>query len=120
MRDSTQVVCLQYLTQGLLASDHTSLLSQPTAEVGCVCSVSETRDGHVVILPSALEVIPRRAHKAQFTGLVINYSLEFNLDEWLALWAGVSWTESGRLEAYFTLFRDAVVKVFFVFLHPLA
>lgn len=88
MSDSTQVVCLQYLTQGLLASDHTSLLGQPTAKVGRIRSVSETRDGHVVILPSALEVIPCRAHEAQFTGLVINYSLEFNLEEWLAFCAG--------------------------------
>lgn len=84
----TQVVCLQYLTQGLLASDDTSLLSQPTAEVSRVRSVSETRDSHVVILPSALEVIPCRAHEAQFTALVFNYSLEFNLEGYLAPWAG--------------------------------
>lgn len=44
-----------------------------------------SRYGHVVVLPTALEVIPSRAHKAQFSGLAVDDILQLNLETGVSL-----------------------------------
>ncbi len=64
---------------GLLASNYTTLLGQPATRVGHVGALSVSRDGHVVVLPAALEVVPRGAYEAELSGLVGDYSLKLHL-----------------------------------------
>lgn len=68
----------------LLACNRTSLFGQPASRIGHVSTVSVSRDGHVVILPPALEMIPGRADETQFSGLVVNGSLKLEL-EWVSM-----------------------------------
>lgn len=64
---------------GLLASNYITLLGQPATRVGHVGALSVSRDGHVVVLPAALEVVPRGADEAELSGLVVDYSLQLHL-----------------------------------------
>lgn len=64
---------------GLLASNYTTLLGQPATRIRHVGALSVSGDGHVVVLPSALEVVPGRAHEAELSRLVVDDSLELHL-----------------------------------------
>lgn len=97
---------------GLLARNYTPLLSQPASGICQTCSMAVSRDSHVVVLPTALEVIPSRADKSKLTGLVVDNLLEFHLDIVSKKFNGIE-----RGKTYFTFFRDAIIKVLLIVLH---
>ena len=108
---------------GLLASNYTTLLGQPATRVGHVGALSVSRDGHVVVLPAALEMIPSRFHQIEFTSLVVNDFLKFSLKRMISIEPKIA-SEFIRIESEgektdFTLSRDAIVQIVFIILHAL-
>lgn len=68
----------------LLASYHAPLFGQPASRIRQTSSVSVARDGHAVILPPALKMVPGRADQTELSSLVVDNALKFKLKIWLA------------------------------------